>query len=72
MLPFSRIKAYLSEKLIKFNWTKGLSKGVSYYISSINESKFNIFVCDFITYKIVLNINMFSILVKLRVLNKTY
>ena len=59
-------------KLVKFNWTKGLSKGISYYIANINKGEFNIFIKDFITYKIVLDINIFNILVKLRVLNKGY
>ena len=58
--------------MVKLNWTKGLSKGVSYYITGINEGKFNMFVSDFIAYKVVLDINVLSILVKLRVLNKGY
>jgi hypothetical protein len=58
--------------LVKFNWTKGLSKGVSYYIAGINEGKFNIFISDFIAYKVVLDVNMLSTLVKLRVLSKGY
>ena len=51
------------------NWTKGLSKGVSYYIPGINESKFNTFSSNFIAYKVVLDINMLSTLVKFRVLS---
>jgi hypothetical protein len=58
--------------LVELNWTKGLSKGVSYYITSINKGKFNIFINNFIAYKVVLNINIFSILVKLKVLTKGY
>ena len=59
-------------KLVKFNWTKGLSKGISYYVTGINKGKFNIFISNFIVYKVVLDINILSILVKLRVLNKGY
>jgi len=58
--------------LVKLNWTKGLSKGVSYYIAGINKGKFNTFISDFIAYKVVLDINVLSILVKLRVLSKGY
>jgi hypothetical protein len=58
--------------VVKLNWTKGLSKGVSYYIANINKGKFNIFISDFITYKVVLDINVFSILIKLKILNKGY
>ena len=55
--------------MVKLNWTKGLSKGVSYYIPSVNKSKFNIFSSDFIAYKVVLDINILSTLVKFRVLS---
>ena len=58
--------------MVKLNWIKRLSKGVSYYITSINKSKFNIFISDFIAYKVVLDVNMLSTLVKLRVLSKGY
>ena len=58
--------------MVKLNWTKGLGKGVSYYITSINKSKFNIFISDFIAYKVVLDVNILSTLMKLRVLNKGY
>ena len=58
--------------MVKLDWTKGLSKSVSYYITGVNEGKFNMFISDFITYKVVLNINMLSILVKLKVLSKGY
>jgi hypothetical protein len=58
--------------LVKLNWTKGLSQGVSYYIAGINKGKFNTFSSDFIAYKVVLDINMLSTLVKLRVLGKGY
>ena len=58
--------------MVKLNWTKGLSKGVSYYITGVNKGKFNMFISDFIAYKVVLDINVFSILVKLRVLSKGY
>ena len=58
--------------MVKLNWTKGLGKGVSYYIAGINKGKFNIFSSNFIAYKVVLDINMLSTLVKLRVLSKGY
>ena len=58
--------------MVKLDWTKGLSKGVSYYIASVNEGEFDTFVSDFIAYKIVLDINVLSMLVKLRVLSKGY
>ena len=58
--------------MVKLNWTKGLSKGVSYYIASVNKGEFNMFISDFIIYKIMLDINVLSILVKLRVLSKGY
>ena len=58
--------------MVELNWTKGLSKGASYYIASIDKSKFNIFISDFIAYKVVLNINILNILIKLRVLSKGY
>ena len=58
--------------MVKLNWIKRLSKGVSYYIASINEGKFNIFIGDFIAYKVVLDVNVLNILVKLRVLSKGY
>ena len=58
--------------MVKLNWTKGLSKGVSYYIASINKGKFNMFISDFIAYKVVLDINILNILVKLKVLSKGY
>ena len=58
--------------MVKLNWTKGLSKGVSYYITGVNKGKFNMFISDFIAYKVVLDINVLNILVKLRVLNKGY
>ena len=55
--------------MVKLNWTKGLSKGVSYYIPSINVSKFDIFSSDFIIYKVVLDVNVLNILIKFRVLS---
>ena len=58
--------------MVKLNWTKGLNKGVSYYIAGINKGKFDTFISDFIAYKVVLDINMLSTLVKLRVLSKGY
>ena len=58
--------------MVKLNWTKGLSKGVSYYITSINKGKFNTLINNLITYKVVLNINIFNTLIKLRVLSKGY
>ena len=58
--------------MVKLNWTKGLSKGVSYYVASLNKSEFNIFSSDFIAYKVVLDINILNTLVKLRVLSQCY
>ena len=58
--------------MVKLNWTKGLSKGVSYYIAGINKGEFNTFSSDFIAYKVVLDVNMLGILVELRVLSKGY
>ena len=58
--------------MVKLNWTKGLGKGISYHIIGINEDKFNTFVSDFIAYKVVLDVNVLSILVKLKVLSKGY
>ena len=58
--------------MVKLNWTKGLGKGVSYYIASINKDKYNMFISDFIIYKVVLDINIFNILLKLKVLSKDY
>ena len=55
--------------MVKLNWTKGLSKGVSYYIPGVNKSEFNTFSSDFIAYKVVLDINMLGILVKFRILS---
>ena len=55
--------------MVKLNWTKGLSKGVSYHVAGVNEGKFNIFISDFIAYKVVLDINIFNILVKFKVLS---
>ena len=55
--------------MVKLNWTKGLSKSVSYYISSVNKSKFNIFSSDFIAYKVVLDVDVLSILIKFKVLS---
>jgi len=72
MLPFSRTKAYHSEKTVKLDWTKGLGKGISYYITGVDKGEFNTFVSDFIVYKVVLDVNVLSILVKLRVLSKGY
>ena len=72
MLPFSRTKAYQSKKSVELDWTKGLGEGVSYHVAGIDEGKFDTFVSDFIAYKVVLDINMLSTLVKLRVLSKGY
>jgi len=58
--------------MVKLNWTKGLSKGVSYYVAGVDEGKFDIFISDFIAYKVVLDVNVLNILVKLRVLSKGY
>ena len=58
--------------MVKLNWIKGLNKGVSHYITGFDEGKFNIFSSDFIAYKVVLDINILSILVKLRVLSQCY
>ena len=58
--------------MVKFNWTKGLSKGVSYYIASLNKSEFNIFSSDFIAYKVVLDVDVLSALIKFRVLSQCY
>ena len=58
--------------MVKFDWTKGLGEGVSYYIAGIDKGKFNTFISDFIAYKVVLDINVLSTLVKLRVLSKGY
>ena len=58
--------------MVKLNWIKGLSKGVSYHIPNVDKSKFNIFSSDFIAYKVVLDVNIFSILVKFRVLSQYY
>ena len=72
MLLFSRMKACYNKKMVKFDWTKGLSKGVNYYVTNINKNKFDMFVSNFITYKVVLDVNVLNILVKLKVLNKGY
>ena len=58
--------------MVKLDWTKGFSKGVSYYVAGVNKGEFNTFVSDFIAYKIVLDVNVLSMLVKLRVLSKGY
>ena len=58
--------------MVKLDWTKGLSKGVSYYVAGFNEGEFNTFGSDFIAYKVVLDVNVFSALVKLRVLSQCY
>ena len=58
--------------MVEFDWTKGLNKGVSYYVAGVNKGEFNTFVSDFITYKVVLDINMLNTLVKLRILSKGY
>ena len=58
--------------MVKLNWTKGLSKGVSYYVAGLNKGEFDTFGSDFIAYKVVLDINMLSMLVKLRVLSQCY
>ena len=58
--------------MVKLDWIKGLNKSVSYYIAGVDEGKFDIFIGDFIAYKVVLDVNVLSILVKLRVLNKDY
>ena len=58
--------------MVKLNWTKGLNKSISYHVAGVNEGKFNIFISDFITYKVVLDVNVLNILVKLRVLSKGY
>ena len=72
MLPISRTKACQSKKMVKLNWTKGLDKGISYHVTGVNKDKFDTFVSDFIAYKVVLDVNVLSILVKLRVLSKGY
>jgi len=66
------MEAYQGKKTVELNWTKGLGKGVSYYVAGVNEGEFNIFVSDFIVYKVVLDVNMLSTLVKLKVLSKGY
>ena len=58
--------------MVKLDWTKGLNKGVSYYVIGLDENEFDTFSNDFIAYKMVLNINVLSILVKLRVLSQCY
>ena len=58
--------------MVKLNWTKGLSKGISYYIAGLDKGEFNIFNNNFITYKIILDINVLSTLIKLRVLSQCY
>jgi len=58
--------------MVKLNWTKGLGKGISYYVAGVDEGKFDMFISDFIAYKVVLDVNMLSMLVKLRVLSKGY
>ena len=58
--------------MVKFDWTKGLSKGVSYYVIGLDKGKFNMFGSDFIIYKMVLDVNVLSALVKLRVLSQCY
>ena len=58
--------------MVELDWTKGLSKGVSYYIAGVNKSKFNTFISDFIIYIVVLDINVLGMLVKLKVLSKGY
>src|SRR6266702_6780559 len=65
----ARRKACQGEKLVELDWTKGLSKGVSYYVAGLDEGEFNTFSSDFIVYKMVLDVNMLSALVKLRVLS---
>ena len=58
--------------MVKLDWTKGLSKGVSYHVIGLNESEFDTFSSDFIAYKVVLDINVLGALVKLRVLSQCY
>ena len=53
--------------MVEFNWTKGLSKGVSYYVIGLDEGEFDMFGSDFIVYKVMLDINVLSVLVKLSV-----
>src|SRR6266702_3825179 len=65
-------KAYQGKKLVKLNWTKGLSKGVSYYVTGLDEGEFNTFGSDFIAYKVVLDVNILGALVKFRVLSQCY
>ena len=58
--------------MVKLDWTKGLSKGVSYYVTGLDKGKFDTFSSDFIAYKVVLDVNMLSALVKFRVLSQCY
>ena len=71
-MPISRTKACQGEKTVKLDWTKGLGKGISYYVTGVDKGEFNTFVSDFIVYKVVLDVNVLSTLVKLRILNKGY
>jgi len=58
--------------LVELDWTKGLSKGVSYYVVGLDKGEFDMFSSDFIAYKVVLDINVLSALVKFRVLSQCY
>ena len=62
-------KACQGKKSVELDWTKGLSKGVSYHVIGLNESEFDTFSSDFIAYKVVLDVNMLSTLIKLKVLS---
>ena len=68
----ARRKACQGEKLVELDWTKGLSKGVSYYVAGLDEGEFDMFGNNFIAYKVVLNVNVLGVLVKLRVLSQCY
>ena len=65
MLLFGRTKACQGKKSAKFNRTKRLGKGVSYYIAAVNKVKVDTLGTNFITYKVMLNINVLRTLVKL-------
>ncbi len=58
--------------MIELDWTKGLSKGVSYYVVGLDKSEFDMFNSDFIVYKVVLDVNMLGALVKFKVLSQYY
>ncbi len=65
-------KACQGKKSVELDWTKGLSKGVSYHVVGLDEGEFDTFGSDFITYKVVLDVNVLGALVKLRVLSQCY